>query len=121
MPTIHQLTQALKIRMSADDHAPRHFHVKGPGVDVMVGLADLQVLQGEFGRRDLASALSWAGQNRELLDGDGEASMSATDIVAVGQALPRIRSVTFHSGYEVAVTWDAATRDGQTDVVDLAR
>ena len=46
--------------------------------------------------------------------------MSATDVVTAGQALPRIRSVSFHSGYEVAVTWDAATRDGRTDVVDLA-
>ena len=46
--------------------------------------------------------------------------MSATDVVIVGQALPRIRSVIFQSGYDVAVTWDAATRDGQTDVVDLA-
>ena len=46
--------------------------------------------------------------------------MSATEVVTSGQALPRIRSVSFHSGYEVAVTWDAATRDGRTDVVDLA-
>ena len=46
--------------------------------------------------------------------------MSATDVVTVGQALPRIRSVSFNDGYEVAVTWDAATRDGRTDAVDLA-
>ena len=68
LPTIHQLTHALKICMSADDHAPPHFDVKGPGFDVMVGLADLQVLQGEFERRDLAMALSWAAQNREPLE-----------------------------------------------------
>ena len=68
MPTIHQLTHALKICMYADDHAPPRFHVKGLGSDVMVGLADLQVLQGEFDRRDLAMALSWAGQNRQLLE-----------------------------------------------------
>ena len=29
--------------------------------------------------------------------------MSATDLVTVGQALPRIRSVSFHNGYEVKV------------------
>ena len=46
--------------------------------------------------------------------------MSATDVVTVGKALPRIRSVSFNDGYEVAVTWDAATRDGRTDAVDLA-
>lgn len=68
MPTVHQLTHALKICMDADDHAPPHFHVKGPGVDVMVRLADLQVLQGEFDRRDLTMALSWAGQNLDLLE-----------------------------------------------------
>ncbi|RYB03002.1 DUF4160 domain-containing protein [Lichenibacterium ramalinae] len=34
----------------------------------MVRLADLQVLQGEFDRRDLTMALSWAGQNLDLLE-----------------------------------------------------
>jgi hypothetical protein len=42
--------------------------VKGPGFDVMVGLAGLQVLQGDFDRRDLAMALAWAGQNLDLLE-----------------------------------------------------
>lgn len=46
--------------------------------------------------------------------------MSATDLVTIGQALPRIRSVSFHNGYEVTVAWDAATRGGGTEVVDLA-
>ncbi len=46
--------------------------------------------------------------------------MSETDLVTIGKALPRIRSVSFHNGYEIDVTWDDATRDGASDIVDLA-
>lgn len=42
--------------------------------------------------------------------------MSETDVVTIGNALPRIRSVTAHEGYRVAVTWE----DGARSVVDLA-
>ena len=46
--------------------------------------------------------------------------MSVTDPIAVGRKLPRIRSVHYHSGYEVAISWSDATREGITDIVDLA-
>ena len=46
--------------------------------------------------------------------------MSATDTTIVGRKLPRMRSVSFHGGYEVAVTWNEMTRDGSTETVDLA-
>ena len=46
--------------------------------------------------------------------------MSAAETVIVGQRLPRIRSIDHRAGYEVAVSWDDATRDGATDIVDLS-
>ena len=46
--------------------------------------------------------------------------MSATEIVTVGRSLPRLRSVEARQGDAVSVTWDAASRGGMTEVVDLA-
>lgn len=46
--------------------------------------------------------------------------MSAAETVIVGQTLPRIRSIDHRAGYEVAVSWDDATRAGATDIVDLS-
>ena len=67
MPTIYRLSHALKICMYADDHAPPHFHVKRPGVAFQVRLADLEVMEGDFDRRDLDLAVAWAAENLELL------------------------------------------------------
>ena len=67
MPTVHRLSHALKICMYADDHAPPHFHLKRPGFDCQVRLADLQVMRGDVDSQDLALALDWAGANRDLL------------------------------------------------------
>ncbi len=46
--------------------------------------------------------------------------MSEIDNAVVGKKLPRLRAVSFHSGYELEVKWDDATRNGGLDVVDLA-
>lgn len=46
--------------------------------------------------------------------------MSVIDNAVVGRKLPRLRAVSFHSGYQVAVKWDHATRSGSLDIVDLA-
>ena len=46
--------------------------------------------------------------------------MSGIDNAVVGKKLPRLRAVSFHSGYEVAVEWNHATRNGSLDIVDLA-
>lgn len=46
--------------------------------------------------------------------------MSAADTIVVGRKLPRIRSVVHHARYEVEVSWSGTTRDGATEVVDLA-
>ena len=47
--------------------------------------------------------------------------MSATDLIAVGDPLPRLSAVEPAAGpYGVAITWAEGTRAGRRDVVDLA-
>ena len=46
--------------------------------------------------------------------------MSGIDNAVVGKKLQRLCAVSFHSGYEIEVKWDDATRNGGLDVVDLA-
>lgn len=68
MPTIHQLTHALKICMYADDHVPPHFHVVTPDLECLVRLSDLQVIEGQYHKRELATAILWAAENLDLLE-----------------------------------------------------
>lgn len=42
------------------------------------------------------------------------------EIVIVGDAIPRLASVEALDSFEVAVTWEAGSRSGRRDVVDLA-
>jgi Domain of unknown function (DUF4160) len=66
MPRIVRLA-AVSIYIYADDEAPPHFHVKGPGTDVKVAIETLQVMRGRYRRGDLAQAISWAAENQALL------------------------------------------------------
>lgn len=46
--------------------------------------------------------------------------MSEADGVIVGRKLPRIHSVAYHARCEVDVSWSGVTRDGMSEIVDLA-
>lgn len=46
--------------------------------------------------------------------------MSATDMISVGDPLPKIANVKAHDAYRVAVTWAKGKRAGEHTVVDLA-
>jgi hypothetical protein len=50
-----------------DDHAPPHFHVVGPDIDVQVAIETLQAIRGRFKGTALAEAMAWAAENRTLL------------------------------------------------------
>ena len=52
--------------MYADDHPP-HFHRIRAGVECLVRLSDLQVIEGEIDRRDYAEAIAWAAENADVL------------------------------------------------------
>jgi hypothetical protein len=66
VPTVKVLSRA-KIEMFADDHAPPHFHLRGPTSNALVRLDKLSVMRGTYSRRDLAEALAWAEGNLPLL------------------------------------------------------
>jgi len=66
MPTLQRFG-AVSIRMYSDDHRPPHFHIVGPDFQVVVRIADLEVIAGTARRGQIAEALSWAGSHREML------------------------------------------------------
>lgn len=66
MPTLQRFG-AVSIRMYADDHRPPHFHIAGPGFQVVVRIADLTVVAGTARRNQIAKAMAWAASNREML------------------------------------------------------
>jgi hypothetical protein len=66
MPTIHRLAN-VSIYIYADDHAPPHFHVRGPDSNVQVEIETLQLMRGEYRPVDLAEAIEWASRNQPLL------------------------------------------------------
>ena len=67
MPRVAKLKNGASIYVYADDHAPPHFHLLSASSDVQVRLDNLQVMQGSYSKRELAEALRWAAQNRDLL------------------------------------------------------
>jgi hypothetical protein len=66
MPTLQRFG-AVSIRMYADDHRPPHFHIVGPGFQVVVRIADLIVIAGTAQRRQIAPAMVWATEHRDML------------------------------------------------------
>lgn len=46
--------------------------------------------------------------------------MSGTDTISMGDPLPRLGTVSPHTGWAVAVTWCAGSREGRRETVDLA-
>ena len=46
--------------------------------------------------------------------------MKATEMIGVGDPMPRIAKVVARGGLRIQVTWSGGRRKGTTDVVDLA-
>ena len=66
MPTLQRFG-AVSLRMYADDHRPPHFHVVGPDLQILVRLSDLAVIAGEARLAQIATAMAWAAEHREVL------------------------------------------------------
>lgn len=60
-------TDAWKIKIYADDHAPPHFHVLTADGQSLVDIATLQERQIGANKKALAAALLWAADHRALL------------------------------------------------------
>ena len=66
MPTLQRFGTA-SIRLYADDHRPPHFHIVGADFQVLVRIADLTIIAGRARKAQIAEAMLWAEQHRELL------------------------------------------------------
>lgn len=66
MPTIHRLG-ASTIRINTPDHRPAHVHVVlADRRDAMVMLDTLAVLSRTVTAREIADALAWIEENRDM-------------------------------------------------------
>jgi hypothetical protein len=68
MPEIHRFNKRVKICMYPD-HAPPHFHLRGPGWSAMINLRTLTVIRGEeeAPKKEIKRAVAWAIANRRFL------------------------------------------------------
>lgn len=66
MSTIIWLSNC-KIAMYPGDHAPPHFHLRGPNSNALIRLSDLKMERGWVDHRDLEEAKRWAEANRTML------------------------------------------------------
>ena len=66
MPQIHRFTAKVKICMYPD-HAPPHFHLRGPGWSAAINLNTLTVMRGNAPKKELRRAADWAKANRSFL------------------------------------------------------
>jgi hypothetical protein len=71
MPQIHRFTNKVKICMYPD-HAPPHFHLRGPGWSAVIKLGSLSVMRGNAPKKELARAIRWAKDNKAFLESEWE-------------------------------------------------
>lgn len=69
MPQLHRFANKVKICMYPD-HAPPHFHLRGPDWSVMIKLSSLSVMRGKAPKKELARAIRWAKDNRAFLESE---------------------------------------------------
>lgn len=67
MPTLQRFG-SVSVRMYPDDHRPPHFHVVGPDFQVLVRISDLVVIAGKARAAQIAEAMAWAAEHREMLE-----------------------------------------------------
>lgn len=67
MPVIKRFA-TYRIRINAKDHPPPHFHVLlNDGRETWVRIDTVQIIYGRVAPREIADALNWARENREML------------------------------------------------------
>lgn len=67
MPRIATLANGVSIFVYAADHAPPHFHVRGPDIDAQIRIADLSLMRGTITRQALRDVEAWAAGHHDLL------------------------------------------------------
>jgi|SRR5262245_22270656 len=67
MPRVHTLSNSRVYVHARREHPPPHFHVNGPGWEVVIEIRTLQIRKGWAPAADLAEALEWARNNQGFL------------------------------------------------------
>lgn len=66
MPVLQRFG-AVSLRMYADDHRPPHFHIVGPDFQALVRLSNFALIAGDARPGQIAEALAWAEDHKEML------------------------------------------------------
>jgi hypothetical protein len=66
MPSVKRFSN-VTLYVFGNDHAPPHFHLRGPDTRCQVHIETLQVIRGHYHRRDYVEAITWAAGNQALL------------------------------------------------------
>ena len=66
MPVLQRFG-SVTVRMYADDHRPPHFHIVGADFQALVRISDLTIIAGDGRASQIAEAMAWARENRDML------------------------------------------------------
>ena len=67
MPVLERFANC-RLRINAKDHPPPHFHVVlNDEREAWVRIDTLKIIHGRVAAREIAEALNWATENREML------------------------------------------------------
>lgn len=67
MPRVHIFSNSRAYVHARNEHPPPHFHVNGPGWEVVIYIRSLAIKEGWAPRVDLVEILEWAAVNRIYL------------------------------------------------------
>ncbi|MFF7707423.1 DUF4160 domain-containing protein [Pseudomonas sp. NPDC007930] len=67
MSTKYRFRECYRIELREKDHRPPHVHLTGAGVDVMIALQPVSIMQGTAPAPVLREALTWVRQHQRTL------------------------------------------------------
>lgn len=82
MPTICMF-RGIKICIFWKDHMPPHFHAFYGGMEVLVSIEELEVLEGTMASKQLKMLLGWAAFHQEELRENWELAKEKQDLFAI--------------------------------------
>lgn len=82
MPTI-SMFRGIKVCIYWDDHMPPHFHASYGGVEVLVSIEELEVLEGTMPSKQLKMLLGWAAFHQEELRENWELAKAKQEPFAI--------------------------------------
>lgn len=82
MPTI-SMFRGIKILMYWADHMPPHFHAIYGGEEILVSIAQLEVLEGHFPSKQLKMVLGWAAIRQDQLMDNWELASKKQELFAI--------------------------------------